>query len=267
MPTYLLTIAYDGTAYAGWQRQAGVDTVQQRLETAAAVVFGEPVHVEGSSRTDAGVHALGMAAHLRPPRAMPEAALAAALNGNLPQDVTVRRARLVADDFHARFQARGKRYVYRMVVGRERPAIGRNYYHWVRRPLDLAAMRTAAQALRGRHDFATFATNPGYERKHGTVRTVRHLHLLRRPWGLDLCIQGDGFLYNMVRAIAGTLIAVGSGRRSPQWVADILLARDRRAGGATAPAAGLYLVSVLYPKGVLASDAVIAPPHLGRTDT
>lgn len=267
VPNYLLTIAFDGTHYAGWQRQAGVDTVQQRLEAAAAVVFGEPLHVEGSSRTDAGVHAFGLAAHLRTPRAMPPVALRAALNGNLPQDVTVRQVRAVPDAFHARFHACGKRYVYRMVVGPERPAIARGYFHWVRQPLDLAAMRQAAQALLGRHDFASFASNPGYERRGGTVRTVQHLHLMRRRRIIDLCIQGDGFLYNMVRAIAGTLIAVGKGRRPPHWVGEVLAARDRRAGGATAPARGLYLVTVLYPPGVFAPDLPPIVPGLRRTDT
>ncbi|GAB4148286.1 MAG: tRNA pseudouridine(38-40) synthase TruA [Planctomycetota bacterium] len=258
MPTYLLTIAFDGTRYAGWQRQADVPTVQQGVEEAVARVFGGRFHVEGSSRTDAGVHALGFAAHVRLPRAMDETVLAAALNGNLPQDITVRRVRRVPDGFHARFQASGKRYVYRMIVGRERPPIARNYFHWVRKPVDLEAMREACRMLVGRHDFASFATNPGYERRHGTIRTIRHLHLIRRPRGIDLCIQGDGFLYNMVRAIAGTLIAVGTGNRPASWVAEILAARDRRAAGATAPARGLYLVSVLYSKDVLVG--VPSPP-------
>ncbi len=252
MPSYLLTIAYDGSAYAGWQRQAGCDTVQERLEDAAAVLSGQRVVVEGASRTDAGVHALGQAAHVRLPRAWAPDKLRLALNGNLPQDIAVRDVRPVGDDFHARFHARGKRYVYRCIVDPVRPALGRGYCHWLRKPVDLPAMRRAAACLRGRHDFASFASNPGYERKHGTVRTLWHLHLLSRPRGFDLAVQGDGFLYNMVRAIAGTLIDVGTGRSPEARVAEILRAADRRDAGPTAPAAGLCLVRVLYPRALVA---------------
>jgi tRNA pseudouridine38-40 synthase len=117
--------------------------------------------------------------------------------------------------------------------------------------VDLQAMRQAARCLVGRHDFASFATNPGYVRKRGTVRTLQRTHLVARPWGFDLAVQGDGFLYNMVRAIAGTLLDVGLRRYRPERVAEILQARDRRTAGATAPACGLYLVRVLYPRALL----------------
>jgi len=254
---YLLTLSFDGSRYAGWQRQSGVETVQEHLERAFLAVYGEPVAVEGSGRTDAGVHALAMAAHADVPRELTTGSVVMALNANLPDDIAVRSVRVVPDDFHARFHARGKRYVYRIAVSRTRPAVGRNYYHWVRRPLDLARMRMAASHLVGRHDFASFATNPGYERKRGTVRTVQHLHLVQRPWGLDLAVQGDGFLYNMVRAIAGTLVDVGSGRLTPEDVRAILAARNRSAAGPTAPAAGLYLLRVLYDRSVVPAD--VAP--------
>jgi len=183
------------------------------------------------------------------PRALAPESLRLALNGNLPPDVAVRAVAMVADDFHARFHAAGKRYVYRCVTGRVRPAIGRGYYHWVRRPVDLPAMRTAAQLLLGRHDFAAFANNPGYLRRHGTVRTIQHLHLWRRAWGFDLVIQGDGFLYNMVRNLAGTLLDVGLGKLPAAAVREILGSRQRARARATAPACGLYLLRVLYPKG------------------
>jgi tRNA pseudouridine38-40 synthase len=161
----------------------------------------------------------------------------------------------VPPGFHARFHARGKRYLYRFLVDPVRPAVGRGYYHWVRRRLDVAAMRAAAALLRGRHDVASFANNPGYERKHGTVRTMRHLHLRQRGRMLDFWVQGDGFLYNMVRAFAGTLLDVGLGRYGPLHVAEILAARDRRVAGATAPAHALYLVRVLYADDLFAGDA------------
>ena len=242
-----MTIAYDGTRYSGWQRQAEQDTVQQRLEKALSTIFGGHVGVIGAGRTDAGVHALAQAAHAVLPKEFPYDRLHLAINGNLPDDIAVRSVRAAPEGFHARFCAVGKRYVYRCVTSRVRPAIARGYYNWVRRPVDLAAMRRAGRYLVGRHDFAAFANNPGYERKHGSVRTIRHLHLWRRPWGFDLTVQGDGFLYNMVRAIAGTLVDVGLGRLSERQVHDILVSCDLSRAGATAPACGLYLVRVLYP--------------------
>ena len=190
MPRYLLTIAYDGAAYSGWQRQVGRDTVQARCEAAAAAVFGEEIVVHGAGRTDAGVHALRQCAHLDAPRAIDEDALPRALNANLPADVAVRAAARVDDDFHARFAAVGKRYVYRVWIDRMRPVHGRRYCAWVRVPLDLAAMRAGARHLVGEHDFAAFATNPGYERTRGTVRRIDHLHLVERARGFDLAVQG-----------------------------------------------------------------------------
>lgn len=246
VPTYLLTIAYDGSAYHGWQRQAGAATVQQCLEEAFTEIDCPLVCVEGAGRTDAGVHAVGQCAHVVLDRPFPPDKLRLALNANLPREVAVQRVQLAPAGFHARFHARGKRYVYRCLVSSVRPAIGRSFYHWVRRPVDLAAMRQAAACLVGRHDFASFATNPGYPRKRGTVRTLHHVHLLQRPSGFDFAVQGDGFLYNMVRALVGSLLDVGLGNRPPGWLGEVLAARDRRRAGATAPPNGLYLVAVLY---------------------
>lgn len=246
MPTYLLTIAYDGTHYRGWQRQAGFPTVQEQLEGAFAAISCPGVHVEGSGRTDAGVHAVGQCAHAVIERDFPPERLQLALNANLPEDIAVQRVRRAPEGFHARFHACGKRYVYRCHVSPVRPAIGRSYYHWVRRPVDLAAMRRAAQCLVGKHDFASFATNPGHPRKRGTVRTLHHVHLISRPYGFDFAVQGDGFLYNMVRTIVGSLLEVGFGNRPPGWLAEVLAQRARRAAAATAPASGLYLLAVLY---------------------
>jgi tRNA pseudouridine38-40 synthase len=257
--TCLLTIAYDGTHYAGWQRQLGESTVQEALERALTTIFGTRVPVEGSGRTDAGVHAFGQAAHVVLPKPFLLPKLVPALNGNLPDDISVRSVRPAPEGFHARFCAIGKRYVYRCVTSKVRPAVGRGYYHWVRRPLDLQAMRRAGRLLIGRHDFASFATNPGYERKRGTVRTLRHVQIVQRSWGFDLAVQGDGFLYNMVRTIAGTLIDVGSGRRSVDQFGEILRRRDRREAGPTAPACGLYLLSVLYPDPLVKAAACTVP--------
>jgi tRNA pseudouridine38-40 synthase len=246
--TYLLEVAYDGRDFRGWQRQEGFDSVQERLEEACLHIFGEPVIVHGAGRTDAGVHALAQAAHVRIERSMRPTSLLRALNGNLPPAVRVVSVREAPADFHARFSAIGKRYVYRCLLGSIAPVFDRGRKHWIRRACALEPMRAAARHLIGEHDFAAFATNPGYERKFGTVRTVRHLHLVRRPRGFDIAIQGNGFLYNMVRAIAGTLIEVGVGKRPPEEVAAILASRDRRRAGENAPAEGLYLLRVLYPR-------------------
>lgn len=248
MPTYLLTIAYEGAAFHGWQQQAGLRTVQGELVRAFAAIGCPGVHVEGAGRTDAGVHALGQAAHVVLARPFAPASLRAALNTNLPDDVAVQRAVVAPDGFHARFHARGKRYAYRCLCAPVRPAIGRSLYHWVRRPVDVAAMRQAAACLVGRHDFASFASNPGYERVRGTVRTLQHLHLLHRPGGFDLVVQGSGFLHKMVRNLLGSLLEVGYGNRAPAWIGAVLAARDRRAAGPTAPPHGLYLLAVLYAR-------------------
>ncbi len=248
VPTYLLTIAYHGTAFHGWQQQAGFRTVQQEMVEALAKIDCPGVHVEGAGRTDAGVHAFGQCAHVVLPRDFAPDRLLLALNTHLPDDVAVQRVVRAPDGFHARFHARGKRYAYRCLSAPVRPAIGRDLYHWVRRPFDLAAMRQAAQCLRGRHDFASFASNPGYPRKRGTVRALHHVHLRQRPDGFDFVVQGGGFLYNMVRNLVGSLLEVGFGNRPPEWLAEVLAARDRRAAGPTAPPHGLYLLAVLYAK-------------------
>lgn len=249
MHSYLLTISYDGTAYAGWQRQDGFDTVQQRLEEAFEVIVGEPVVVHGAGRTDAGVHALRQAAHVRLGRRIDPGVLVRAVNGNVPRDIAVTAVRPVPAEFHARFSAIGKRYAYRFSTGRVRPVFGRGYSHWARGVLDVDAMRRGGAALVGTHDFASFASNPGYERKRGTVRTVQRLHVVRRRREVALVIQGDGFLYNMVRAIAGTLRDVGVGKLPSCRVGEILAARDRRVAGPTIEPGGLYLVRVLYGPG------------------
>ena len=266
--SFLLTIAYDGRNYRGWQRQEGFDSVQERLEDAVATIYGEPLVVHGAGRTDAGVHALRQCAHFRVgssrgPRE-PET-VRDALNGNLPPDVVVRGVRRVPAAFHARFSACGKRYVYRCLVGRLRPVFHTGLMTWIRRGrLDVAAMRRAAALIEGTHDFAAFATNPGYARKRPTVRTVHHVRLAQRPMGFDLFVQGNGFLYNMVRTMVGTLVEVGIGDRGPDDVLRILQSRDRREAGPNLPPDGLYLQRVLYPAD--AFDPSPKPFASGRGD-
>ena len=267
VPTYLLTIAYHGTRFHGWQQQAGVRTVQEDLVRAFAAIDCPGVHVEGAGRTDAGVHALGQCAHVVIERDMAPDRLLLALNTNLDDDVAVQAVRRAPEGFHARFHAAGKRYAYRCVTAPIRPAIGRDLYHWVRRPVDLPVMRQAAQCLLGRHDFAAFASNPGHPRKRGTTRTLHHVHLLRRSGGFDFVVQGGGFLYNMVRNLIGSLLEVGYGNRPAEWFAEVLASRDRRKAGPTAPPHGLYLLRVLYAADLSpAGEEPGVPPPTGDDD-
>jgi tRNA pseudouridine38-40 synthase len=243
-----MLVAYDGSRFFGWQRQDGFASVQQALEEALEALTGERAVVHGSGRTDTGVHALGQVAHAHVHTRLDDDRLRHALNHHLPPAVVVRRLETCRDDFHARYHARGKRYAYVVATTRFRPPIGRDYVHWVHDPLDLCAMRGAAALLLGRHDFSAFASS-GSPRK-SNVRHLRSLRLVARRERFALVAQADGFLYNMVRALAGTLIDVGRGKLAPRDVAAILEGRDRRRSGPTAPPQGLYLVSVQYEEPV-----------------
>jgi tRNA pseudouridine38-40 synthase len=244
MRTVRALIAYDGSRFFGWQRQDGFRSVQQALEEALEGLVGDPVVVHGAGRTDTGVHALGQVAHMHVDTPLDDDRLRHALNFHLEEGLCVLRLETCRDDFHARYDARGKRYAYCVATGRFRPPFGRAYTHWVCDPLDLAAMRQAGALLVGRHDFSAFAT-AGSPRK-SPVRTLAHLHVRARRRSLAIVVQGDGFLYNMVRAIAGTLLDVGRKKLAPLDVGAILASRDRRTAGPTAPAEGLWLLSVLY---------------------
>lgn len=237
-------VAYDGSRFHGWQRQEGFDSVQETLELALEGLTASHVTVFGAGRTDAGVHALGQVAHFHLESALDDDRLRHALNAHLPAGVVVRRLETCADAFHAQFHALGKRYGYRVETARFRSPFSPAYSHWVRDPLDLAAMRAAAARFVGRRDFAALASS-GSPRA-STVRTVRALHVRARRTHFALIVEGDGFLYNMVRTIAGTLLDVGRGKLTPDDVSAILASRDRREAAATAPPEGLYLLSVLY---------------------
>jgi tRNA pseudouridine38-40 synthase len=245
-----LLVSYDGSRFFGWQRQDGFASVQQALEEAFEALTGERVVVHGSGRTDTGVHALGQVAHAHVQSGLADDRLRHALNHHVPEGVVVRRLETCRDDFHARYDARGKRYAYLVATARFRPPFGRTYQHWVHDKLDLRAMRAAAALLLGRHDFSAFASS-GSPRK-SNVRHLRALHLLARRERFALVAQADGFLYNMVRALAGTLIDVGRGKLAPEDVRAILERRDRKQAGPTAPPEGLYLVSVQYAEPVFA---------------
>ena len=241
-----LLVAYDGRPFRGWQSQAGGDAVQDRLEQAFMRVGGQRIVVHGSGRTDAGVHALGQVAHADVPRGfLPPAKWHAALNANLPPEIRVLRCTRAAADFHARFQARGKTYLYRIHVGPVFPPleIGRAWH--VPGLLDLGGLRACAARLTGTHDFAGFAANRGHA-PTSTVRTLREIRLTARGPRLTLRFTGDGFLYKMVRLLTGTLIRCAQGRMKPAYLDTLLAGGGSPKTHFQAPAEGLYLARVLY---------------------
>ena len=247
---FRLTIAYDGTGYEGWQVQKIGLGVQQKVEEALAKLFPSQPRVHSSSRTDTGVHALGMVAHFEVPRAectMTGRKLALAVNAWLPEDVRVLSAAKVRAEFHARFDATGKQYRYFVWNHPGMNPLARQSAWHVPRPLDLEAMRTAARLFVGQHDFQSFAANPGYA-KATTVRTLTRCDLKRSGQMFTVIIEGDGFLYKMCRGIVGTLVQVGLGKFPPGEVSTMLARRDRRVAGMTAPAHGLVLWKVFYAK-------------------
>lgn len=243
-----LTIAYDGAGYAGWQIQKVGLGVQQRIEEAFSRLFSKPVRVHGSSRTDTGVHALGMVAHVSLPREefrMKPAKLMLALNAHLPEDIRIMAASRCSPGFHARFHARGKEYRYSVWNHPSmQPLLRRSAWH-VPQALDLVAMKKAARHFVGKHDFKSLAANRHYEME-STIRTLFRCDIRRQGPLLTFIIQGDGFLYKMCRGIAGTLVQVGQGKIGVDEVQNILEARDRRVAGMSAPAHGLVLQRVFY---------------------
>jgi tRNA pseudouridine38-40 synthase len=248
MSKFKLTIAYDGTGYEGWQVQKIGTGVQQKIEEALSRLFPSRPRVHSSSRTDTGVHALGMVVHFEVSRsesAISPRKLALALNAWLPEDVRVFRAARVREDFHARFNAVGKQYRY-FVWNHPamNPLIRRTAWH-VPRPLDLEAMRRAAPNFVGKHDFQSFSANSGY-RKSSHVRSLWRCDLKKSGPLLTFIIEGDGFLYKMCRAIVGTLVQVGLGKFSAETMRELLERKNRQLAGMTAPAHGLVLWQVFY---------------------
>lgn len=239
-----LIVEYDGTGYAGWQRQANALAVQQVVEERLNRLTGERIVLHGASRTDAGVHALGQSAHFDTESRIPAEKFSYALNALLPADVRIRASRQVSEDFHARFSARGKRYRYLMYDAPHAGALNRNTHAHVIYPLDDRLMEKEAQLLVGTHDFAAFAASGSVVRD--TVRTLWRAQVQRSDREVRLIVEGNGFLYNMVRIIAGTLIGVGSGKIPPGAFSRAMESGDRLDLGITAPAHGLTLMEVFY---------------------
>ena len=255
MKRILLTVEYDGTAYAGWQRQQNGLAVQQVLEETLSRACGHPVAVTGASRTDAGVHALGQTLHFDTSCTIPPDKFPFVLNNMLPPDIRVHAGREVPPDFHARFLSAGKTYTYRILNSRHGTAIRRNAFVHVPVPLDPAPMRAAAAQLPGTHDFAAFQAAGGTAKT--TLRTLYEATLdLREPGPeIILTVRGNAFLYNMVRIIAGTLIEIGLGKREPDAFSRAFQSLNRLDLGMTAPAHGLELTRVHYPPAAFTDPA------------
>lgn len=243
-----LTIAYDGARYAGWQVQTTGVGVQQRIEEALAKLFSGNPRLHSSSRTDAGVHALGMVAHFEVARAefkMPMAKLPLALNAHLPEDIRIMSASRCSADFHARFDATGKQYRYFVWNHHAVNPLLRRQVWLVTRKLDVGSMRSAARQFLGKHDFQSFAGTRSYKME-STVRTVTRCEIRRRGPLLTFIIEGDGFLYKMCRGMVGTLVQIGLGKFQAEEIPKMLARKDRRVAGMTAPAHGLVLWKVFY---------------------
>jgi len=245
MPRYRLDIEYDGGPFRGWQSQANGPSVQDAVEKAIEAFSGEAVRIGAAGRTDTGVHATGQVAHVDLAKAWPERTVMEAINAHLvPQPVSILKATLVADDFHARFSASGRRYLYRILHGRAAPALDRGRVWWIKKPLDVDAMAQAAQALIGRHDFTTF--RDAQCQAQSPVKTLDVAQVERVGEEVHLTFAARSFLHRQVRSMTGSLVEVGLGRWKAGEMAHALAAADRTRCGTVAPPEGLYLTGVEY---------------------
>lgn len=246
MPRFKLTIEYDGTAYCGWQRQLNGLSIQQVLEEAAEKYCQTKIIVHGAGRTDAGVHALAQVAHVDIPRQDTGRKVRDALNALArPHPIAVVDAEEVADDFHARFDAFERRYVYRILTRRAPAALDKNRVWWLPRELNVEAMHSAAQRLVGEHDFSSFRATEC--QANTPVKTLYALDVSQQGDTLEVRAKAPSFLHHQVRNMVGTLSLVGEGKWTADDVSTALEAKNRAAGGPTAPPSGLYLAEVLYP--------------------
>jgi tRNA pseudouridine38-40 synthase len=239
-----VVLEYDGSAFAGWQQQARGRTVEAELKRALQELTGRDHMVYAAGRTDAGAHAEGQVASFETEGRIPPSRLMAALNARLPADVAVLSVEVVPVGFHARYSARWRRYRYRYLDRAARPALQRGRCWHIARPLDVEAMGRAARALVGTHDWTSFCS--ASEQADARVRRMRSAKVERRGEFVELELVAEGFLRGLVRSIAGALADVGTGRREPEWVGEVLTARDRRLAPRTAPAGGLTLMEVIY---------------------
>lgn len=244
---YLLILAYDGTDYCGFQVQPNGRSIARTFQDALQAVLGSRPDIKGCSRTDAGVHALGFALNFHAETSIPPQKLPLALNRHLPQDIRVLSARAVPEDFHARYSAHTKTYVYRIHNSAIDSPFESKYYARVPQKLDAAAMDRAAAEFVGTHDFSALCAAHSSAAAHGdTVRTITACSVTRYGDDIEISVTADGYLYNMVRILAGTLCEVGAGRMRAEDMAGILASRERGRAGPTMPAKGLFLKQVSY---------------------
>ena len=242
--TYCLTLCYDGTRYRGWQRLPGADTIQGRVEKALSEIFESPIEIQGSGRTDAGVHALGQTASFQA-ETRPTDQVLTKLRQLLPSDIGALSLEYREPRFHARLSAVGKIYVYRVWNSEAPDIFGRKYRYFLPAELNTEAMRAGAALMTGTHDFLAFCSNKHY--KKSSVRTLEALDIERKGEELTFTLQADGFLWNMARILTGTLLEIGLGKREVSSIPEIFASRCRENAGETAPARGLYLKEVIYP--------------------
>lgn len=255
-----LGVEYNGSLLFGWQRQREVPSVQGHLEAALSKVANQPIETFCAGRTDAGVHATGQVVHFDTEAVRDMQAWVMGTNSNLPSGIAVRWAKLVSDDFHARFSATARRYRYVIYNHKYRPAIlgeGLSHYH---QTLDVELMHQAGQLLLGEHDFSSFRAI--HCQSHSPFRNLHHLNISRVGHYIVIDIKANAFLHHMVRNITGSLLEVGKGTRAPQWLAELLAAKDRTLAAATAKAEGLYLVDVDYPSQFEIPRSALGPLFL-----
>lgn len=247
MPNICLTIAYDGTKYAGWQIQKNAGTIQCEIERALRKILNEKVRLIASGRTDAGVHARGQVANFKTNKHFPLARLQDALNARLSKDISIVKIKEAHASFHSQYSAKSKIYRYTILNNAIGDPLSRNYYWKIPHKLDFSLLKKEAKVLIGRHDFKSFQAKSGLSPIKNTRRTIKRLSVRKKGRFLHLDIEANGFLRNMARNIVGTLVEIARGRFPANSMKKILLSRDRRKAGPTAPAKGLMLLKVKYP--------------------
>jgi tRNA pseudouridine38-40 synthase len=263
MPRFAAGIEYDGRAYSGWQHQPGLQTVQNALQVALSRVADAPVECVCAGRTDAGVHAMGQVVHFDSDATRTERGFRLGANSYLPDDIAVTWLREVPEHFHARFGALARSYRYVILNRESRPGLAQGRATWERRPLDERRMHDAAQVLIGEHDFSAFRAVECQAKS--PVRRMERLSIARHGEWVTIDVTANAFLHHMVRNITGLLLSVGTGESTPERVASVLAARDRKVSAATAPAAGLYLAAVRYPAELALPMAHPAPSVLPQS--
>lgn len=244
---YKLLIAYEGTSYGGWQIQPNAVSVQALIQQALSTILRKPIAIFGSGRTDAGVHASGQVAHFCSETPIEISKTFASLNGLLPHDIRILLLEEASNDFHARFSASAKTYHYRLHLNPVPDPFKRRFAYYVPHPVDIALLRSAASQFIGTYDFTSFANEPGRgSAAHDAIRTLYRLDVIEEAGGVRLEFTGNGFLNRMVRNIVGTLLDICAGKIKKDQIPVILAAKDRRLAGRSAPAHGLYLVTVTY---------------------